>query len=100
MSIHITTEKYVDSEGRKMVAVRKIKAMPYDLLPNVYLAGYPAVWSEDDDQRLIIQSLDTTAIVVNHAYPVGYFDEAMNIIRRAGERLHRINEIQYKKYKI
>ena len=56
MAIRIDAKKYIDQRtGERVYTVMRISALSHDELPDVYLKGYPAAWSVDNNTGLVLR---------------------------------------------
>jgi len=97
MVIRIDARKYLDDKGTRRYLVTGIAALDKELLPDMYLKGYPAVWSVDNNSGLALNGV-IDSLYVGQSYEATYFEWFMKNVRLAGDRLHRINTIEQIQY--
>ncbi len=99
MVIHVDAKKYLDSKGNRRYIVTKIDALDKECLPELYLKGYPAAWSIDDNMGLVLNGV-VDVLYVGESYDATYFEWYMKNVRFAGERLHRLNRVDDIQYRL
>lgn len=98
MAIRIDAKKHIDQRtGERVYKVMRISALSHDELPDVYLKGYPAAWSVDNNTGLVLSGV-IDGLYIGQTYNATYFEWFMKNVRLAGERLHRLNAIDDVQY--
>jgi len=88
MAIKIKTEKIVDGYGKKMRRIVRIDALRAEDLPELYLSEQPSVHYGD---RCLHKSNGESLFSVGGFYKEKEFQERMEYLKEAGERLSMIN---------
>jgi len=93
MSIKISVEKIIDSDGYATARITKIEGMLCKHeLPGKYTINEPAVWSHADAEYIMTNITGYSNIKVGSNYSLDHILRYIDIVKKAGKHLHDVKK--------